>query len=59
MSQLETSCPITADPDYPNIAETQKQDLKTFINIIEVLQEEITKYLFINPEKCKKNNVGK
>lgn len=43
MSPLESRYPTTAGPEYSKISE---KDLKTnFMNIIEDLKEEITKYL--------------
>ena len=46
MSPLKFSNPTTASPEYCDIADTQEKDLNlTFMNIIEVLKEEINKSL--------------
>ena len=46
MSPLKFSNTTTASPEYCDIADTQEKDLNlTFMNIIEVLKEEINKSL--------------
>jgi hypothetical protein len=46
MSQCYPSYPISAGPEYSNIAEGQEKDFKTkYMKIIEVLKEDVNKYL--------------
>lgn len=41
MSQLEISTPTIADPEYCNIVEAQKKDLKiVFQDMIDIIKEE-------------------
>ena len=41
MSQLETSTPTIANPEYCNIVEAQEKDLKiVFQDMIDILKEE-------------------
>lgn len=46
ISPLELSNSPTAGPEYPIIAEGQGKDLKVaFVNVIEVLKEEVNTFL--------------
>lgn len=44
MSQCYPSYPISAGPEYSNIAETKKKNLKEPVWMKEVLKEEMDKY---------------